>query len=257
MTNKPLQIVVTGQPTWCNKLENALPKNVNMSRCTHHEHYVSRLATEQAAMVVVNGDEDNWTYWSTTPKASPATRRVPVVVVSDNPDIRAEAPKQGADLAFAPSELLDNLANVIAQHARIMDSDTAEQLDCDCAEALPALAQQGIDKFNAGEYYKQHDLFEELWVETERPVRDLYRAILQVGVAYYQIERGNHRGARKMLLRAVQWLELLPDVCQTINVAQLRTDAYAVRDALEQLPAADIAQFDKSLLKPVQQVKTT
>jgi len=53
---------------------------------------------------------------------------------------------------------------------------------------------------------------------TSGPVRELYRAILQVGIAYYQIERGNHRGALKMLLRSVQWLAMLPDRCQGIDV---------------------------------------
>ncbi len=37
------------------------------------------------------------------------------------------------------------------------------------------------------------------------PVRDLYRAILQVGVAYYHITRGNHAGGLRMLRRCVQW----------------------------------------------------
>lgn len=105
--------------------------------------------------------------------------------------------------------------------------------------------------FNAGRYYKQHDLFEALWVETSNPVRDLYRAILQVGVAYYQVERNNYRGARKMLMRAVQWLEILPDVCQTVDVGQLRTDAYRVRAALEALPKDATEGFDRALLKPV------
>lgn len=91
-------------------------------------------------------------------------------------------------------------------------------------------------------------------MHTTGPVRDLYRAVLQVGIAYYQIERGNYRGALKMLLRSVQWFALLPDVCQGIDIRQLREDSYAVRAALEKLDPADIATFDKSLLKPVRLV---
>jgi len=149
---------------------------------------------------------------------------------------------------------MNDLQQLIADFARIPDPESMAQLACDCAEPLPDLAQQGVEKFNAGEFYKQHDLFEELWMETESPVRDLYRAILQVGVAYYQITRGNHRGARKMLLRSVQWLTILPDACQGVDVKALREDSYRVRAALESLPEDRINEFDLSLLPPVKLV---
>jgi len=85
-------------------------------------------------------------------------------------------------------------------------------------------------------------------------VRDLYQAILQVGVAYYQITRGNHRGALKMLLRSLQWLAPLPDVCRGVDVAGLRADAARVRAALAGLDPAEIGRFDRSLLRPVRLV---
>ena len=88
-------------------------------------------------------------------------------------------------------------------------------------------------------------------MKTAGPVRDLYRAILQVGVAYYQIERGNYRGAVKMLQRSVQWLYHLPDSCQGIDVARLRRDSYAVRAALQRLGPERFAEFDRALLKPL------
>lgn len=86
-------------------------------------------------------------------------------------------------------------------------------------------------------------------------MRDLYRAVLQVGIAYYQITRGNHRGALKMLLRSVQWFALLPDVCQGIDIKQLREDSFHVRAELEKMNPSDIANFDRSLLKPVRLVE--
>ena len=91
---------------------------------------------------------------------------------------------------------------------------------------------------------------------TEGPVRNLYQAILQVGIAYFQITRGNHRGALKMLLRSVQWLSMLPDVCQGVDVKQLRQDSYRVRSELERMQPADIDKFDRALLKPVQTLKS-
>ncbi len=253
---KPV-IVMAGEfaPEWWQTVETPLSGDYSLRRHTDRERYVSHLADELAALVVVDGDADGWKFWTATPKSSPATRRIPVFVVSANPTVRGQAVNAGADLSLHPSEFVRDIKRLARDFARIVDPARAEQLDCECGESLPDLAQQGVTKFNAGEFYKQHDLFEELWVATEGPVRDLYRAILQVGVAYYQIERGNHRGARKMLLRSVQWLSILPDTCQGVNVKALREDSARVRTELERLPEDQIDEFDKSLLQPVKLVE--
>jgi hypothetical protein len=125
------------------------------------------------------------------------------------------------------------------------------ELDCACQDALPELAQQGIVRFNEGAFYAQHDLLEALWVETEGPVRDLYRAILQVGVGYYQVLQGNRRGAIKMLRRSARWLAALPPVCQGVDVARLIADSERVRAELERLGEDGFHEFDLALLKPV------
>jgi hypothetical protein len=121
-----------------------------------------------------------------------------------------------------------------------------------CLQPLPPQAEAALALFNAGEYYRQHDLFEALWREETRPVRQLYQGILQVGVAYHQIEMGNRRGAIKMLNRSERWLNALPEVCQSVDVAALRADAARVRLALLALTDDMIDQFDRSLLRPVQ-----
>jgi len=118
----------------------------------------------------------------------------------------------------------------------------------DCNDPLSDEALNGIVTFNAGEYYAQHDIFEALWANTDAPIRMLYKAILQVGVGYYQIEQGNWRGAIKMLRRAERWLSQLPDVCSEVDIAQLRADAQRVHD---ELLAHGLDNFDKSLLQPV------
>jgi predicted metal-dependent hydrolase len=70
-------------------------------------------------------------------------------------------------------------------------------------------------------------------------------------VAYYQVQRGNRRGAYKMLLRSVQWLNILPDACQGVDVAALRDDVAALRAAIEGLPEdADLTPLE-AYLKPV------
>jgi len=256
MTTLPLIILAnfTSPHAWAEAFTEQLGAGYPVAMYTDHAEYITRLTDDHAALIIVDGDQDGWQFWTTTPKASPATRRIPIFLVSDSAETRAAALIAGADLALLPVELLKDAIKLAADYARVIDPARAEQLACDCRELLPDLAQQGVEMFNAGEFYKQHDLFEALWVQTESPVRDLYRTILQVGVAYYQIQRGNARGARKMLLRSVQWLTILPDECQGIDVQQLREESYRVRAALENMREDEIAQFDKTLLKPIKNV---
>jgi predicted metal-dependent hydrolase len=116
---------------------------------------------------------------------------------------------------------------------------------------LPAIAREGIEAFNRGEYFEQHELLEAAWRAEAGPVRELYQGVLQVGVAYLQIERHNYLGARKIFARALRHLAVLPDVCQGIDVARLRTDARAAQAELERLGATRIAEFERKWMKPV------
>lgn len=250
---KPL-IVLPGNVTWADDIRAKLANDYTITGHDDRATYMTLLVDNQVALILVDGTDSDWRFWTTTPKSSPATRRIPVIVGADEASIREQALIAGANLAIETAELVQTARKLARDHARVPDPALMEQLDCECEESLPPLAVQGVEKFNEGEYYPQHDLFEEQWMETEGPVRDLYRAVLQVGVAYYQIERGNYRGAKKMLMRSVQWLAVLPDVCQGIDVAALRTDSAKVRAELERLGEANFDQFDPALLQPVKLV---
>jgi len=247
-------VVISGRPEWMEAARIILGDEYALVVYESRERYVTRLADDLAAMILVDGAREDWKFWTATPKSSPATRRIPIVLIAADEHIRHDSLTSGADFALHPGDLMEQLPELLRDHARVPDPAMLEELDCQCQEALPPRGVEGVAKFRAGEYYKQHDLFEAQWVEETGPVRDLYRAILQVGVAYFQVTRGNHRGALKMLLRSVQWLSILPDVCQGVNVKQLREDSYRVRAELERMKPEDINSFDRSLLKPVRMV---
>lgn len=120
-----------------------------------------------------------------------------------------------------------------------------------CEEPLPPLAEEAIRLFNAGEYHAQHDLFEEVWREEPRRIRDLYQGVLQVGLAYYHIVQGNRRGALKMFKRSERWLKDLPDACQTIDIGALKADAARAKAAVLALTDDTMSEFDMTLLQPV------
>ena len=53
----------------------------------------------------------------------------------------------------------------------------------------------GMKLFNSCQWYKSHDLFEEIWHETGGPERQLIQGILQVAVAQVHLENNNLNGA--------------------------------------------------------------
>ena len=89
-------------------------------------------------------------------------------------------------------------------------------------------------------------------MEDKSPGRDVYRAALQIAVAYYQVTRGNYRGARKMFLRLRQWLDSLPEVCRGINFSQIRAEVDEVHQALIELGPEKFDEFDLNLLRPIE-----
>ncbi len=123
-----------------------------------------------------------------------------------------------------------------------------------CQEPPPQLLLQGIAQFNAGEFYAQHDTLEELWMIERREGRRLYQGILQIGVAFYQLGRGNHRGAVVMLERGSMYLEPCEPVCQTVDVTALRAQALRCLEELRRLGPENLTAFDRTLIPKVKRV---
>ncbi len=113
------------------------------------------------------------------------------------------------------------------------------------------LALKGIKLFNESKYFEAHEELELAWRAERSPVRELYRGILQVGVAYYHILNGNYRGGKIMIERAQKWLKLFPDICLGLDVEKLRVDADVVYQALLTIPEDSINRVNPQLFQPV------
>lgn len=112
-------------------------------------------------------------------------------------------------------------------------------------------ALKGIQLYNQQQYFEAHEELELAWREEHGPIRELYRGILQVGVAYYHISKGNYRGGKIMLERAQRWLKPYPEVCLGIDVENLRSNANLVYQTLLSTPEENISNFNTQLFKPI------
>ncbi len=117
-----------------------------------------------------------------------------------------------------------------------------------CDEPPPATLIAGIAQFNRGEYFEQHETLEALWRAEPRPVRALYQGILQIGVAFHHLARGNYHGAVTMLRRGLAHLQPFRPMCQQVDVEALVGDARRALDALEVLGPDRLDRFDRRLV---------
>src|SRR5213593_1442726 len=113
-----------------------------------------------------------------------------------------------------------------------------------CDEAPPPLLLKGIEQFNRGEYFEQHETLELLWRAERRDVRRLYQGILQIGVAFLHLRRLNHHGAVYMLTRGPRYLAPFAPECQRVDVAALLGDAAAALQEVERLGPGRLDEFD-------------
>jgi uncharacterized protein len=187
-----------------------------------------------------------WIDWVQAAKDDPATDAVPIIAFGSHVDlaVRDRALAAGVDRYLAQSNFFDGLPEFIAAAVR-------EATNQPCNEPLPESVLRGFEEFNAGQYFEQHETLELAWRAEMRPIRDLYRGILQIGVACLQIERGNAAGALKMIDRATRWLQPFRPMCQSVDVDRLLADAEQLRNEINRLGLHHLSRFNRGLFPKV------
>lgn len=182
-------------------------------------------------------------------KLRPHTKLIPLYAYGSHVDTAtlAAARTAGADHAWARSRMMEELPAVVARHL----SPPVRYPEGWDGPMHPE-AMLGVHEFNEGHFFEQHEHFEMAWMAEPRPIRDLYQGVLQVGLAFLQIEQGNWAGALKMFRRGLPRLRDLPSVCQGIDLAALRTVAEAIHRDVTELGAARLAEFDQTRFPKIQ-----
>ncbi len=181
-------------------------------------------------------------------KLRPNSTQIPIYAYGSHVDADSlkSAQQSGADFAWPRSRMMRELETVVHQHVnqpiRYVDGWDDE---------LSASAQAGIVEFNKGDYFEQHELLEEAWLQEPRAVREMYQGILQVGVAFFHIERDNWAGAVKLFRRGLPKLRGLPNVCQGVQLGEFYRAAMDIYLEVEALGRSGLAEFDTSRLPKV------
>jgi uncharacterized protein len=119
-----------------------------------------------------------------------------------------------------------------------------------CDDPAPPELIHGIEQFNAGEFFEQHETLELLWRDTRAPIRGLYHGILQVGVGFHHWRNGNFHGASTLLEEGIERLRPFAPQCQGVDVSALIADAIAARDRLIAAGAEGMRSVDITSVAP-------
>ena len=109
---------------------------------------------------------------------------------------------------------------------------------------------RGLEQFNAGEFFEQHETLELVWRDTRTPVRALYHGVLQIGVGFHHWRNGNFHGASTLLEEGIERLRPFAPRCQGVDVAALIADATAARERLLALGENGMRSVDVTQTAP-------
>jgi uncharacterized protein len=102
---------------------------------------------------------------------------------------------------------------------------------------------QGINEFNAREYYACHDTLEALWMDAIDPDKKFYQGVLQIAVACYHLHNRNWRGAVTLLGEGIGRLPYYQPIYAGIDVARLIQDSSNLLITLQSIGIEGIDDF--------------
>ena len=83
---------------------------------------------------------------------------------------------------------------------------------------------QGIESFNRRAFFHAHEVWEELWTDTQGPSRQFYQGLIQVAVCLHHFGNGNLRRALKLYHSSTEHLRGYGPRHAGLDVAHLLHD---------------------------------
>lgn len=195
---------------------------------------VRRIAHDPPALIVFDlaSPDLPWPRWIQTLKTSSATRRVPIIAFGPHKEAEAleRAAAMGADRVVTRGQFQSRLAEILQAEARPTDEAAVE---AGCREPLSPEAVDGIAALGRGEYFEAHEHLERAVLADPGPAGTVYRCLLHLAVAHLHTERGNWRGAEKMLLRMRPWLSILAEECRGVETESVRVQLNRLQAELD------------------------
>lgn len=97
-----------------------------------------------------------------------------------------------------------------------------ERVISETSDANKDKFRRGILLFNSGDFFKAHEVWEEIWLQAGNPEKSFLQGLIQLAAAFHHYSRGNRTGAQTLVASALEKLEKFPGDYFAINLAALR-----------------------------------
>ena len=118
--------------------------------------------------------------------------------------------------------------------------------------AKSRLLLQGLKEFNRGEFIPCHESLERLWVSEQGSIRELYKGILQISVAFHHLRAQRYRSAVMLLGRGAAYLEPFSPRCMGVEISMLLDDCARCLAEVNRLGPNRLDRFDWSLVPNIE-----
>ena len=114
------------------------------------------------------------------------------------------------------------------------------------------LLLQGLEEFNRGEFIRCHESLERLWVSEQGSIRELYKGILQISVAFHHLREQRYQSAVMLLGRGAAYLEPFSPRCIGVEISMLLDDSARCLAEVRRLGPNGLDRFDWSLVPNIE-----
>ncbi|MFQ5880968.1 MAG: DUF309 domain-containing protein [Candidatus Methylomirabilales bacterium] len=120
------------------------------------------------------------------------------------------------------------------------------------APGLPGALQQAALLWKHRLFFEFHELLEGIWIDWRGPERLFLQGLIQLGVAFYHIQRHNYRGAMSMFQNG--WTKVAPHAPRYsgVELKDFLETIEKCREVLKGLGPVHCCNFDWSLVPPLQ-----
>jgi hypothetical protein len=120
------------------------------------------------------------------------------------------------------------------------------------ASGLPGALQQAALLWRHRLFFEFHELLEGIWMDWRGPERRFLQGLIQLGVAFYHVERNNYRGAMSMFRNGLAKVAPhAPRYCG-VELQEFPKRIARCREHVERLGPDRARDFDWSLVPPLQ-----
>lgn len=105
----------------------------------------------------------------------------------------------------------------------------------------------GLRLYHLGRHWDSHEVWEEIWRESEGPARHFFQGLIQMDAAILHTRRGHWSGVANLLARSLSHLAQCPDQLLGMDVARLRDQLRAYRTEILTLLEGRKEAFDAFL----------